>query len=213
MKEKAYFIPKGSRLFAAAAVCMIVQFAVLAWMSMITFDHKIPFFGDLVGLKLTQKFFAISFLNDFLYFASCALPVAGILLARKNLWLLIIGWICTMLLQLVQLVPPFTILKFSSWILLLGAAACAALVLILVQTGKIRSRKAAVIPFIVCVAAYLVIILPPILRYQHAVFYLYLASVLKPVSCALLMGTMLFKTESVTLPKPIVEEIASEELQ
>lgn len=206
MKEKNYIIPQKSRLFNAAAVCMVVHVAALTVINMIYYGNHIPFFGNLVGD--THGFFVILLIDDILYFLSCVLQVLGTLLARKNLWILSAGWICTLLLQLFQ---HFT--AGGSGSISFGFAVCAVLVIVLAQTGNIRSRKAAVIPFIVSGAVYLAVILPPLFRYQDEVLFLSLAGVLQPVSCALLMGAMLFKTDVVTLPKPIVEVRSDEEHQ
>lgn len=222
MKEKAYMIPKRSRLFTAAAVCMIIQFTAITVMNMILFDNHIPFFGNLaffinlfeyssVGSSLVRVF-VITLIDDILYFASLVLYVIGVFLARKNLWVLGSGWICYLS---VMLLRYFTISEVGALSLVVAACAlCAALVLILVQTGKIRLRKAAVIPFAVIGAAYLAIDLPSLLREWDTVsFVLTLAYVVQPVSCALLIGSMLFKTDAVILPKPIVEEKADEDIQ
>lgn len=143
MKEKAYIIPKGSRLYAAAVVCMILQFTALALMNVFYFDNHIPFFGNIVGE--THGFFVFLLINDILYFLSCVLQVLGMLLARKNLWVLSGGWLCSLLLQIWQ-----NIIFGGAGTISFNSAAVCALVFILAQTGNIRSRKAAVIPFVVC---------------------------------------------------------------
>lgn len=219
MKEKAYMIPRKSRLFIAAAVCMSLQFAALTVQSMISFDNHIPFFGNLAFFKyylyfddFPVRFFVDLLLTDILTFAYLVLNVIGVFLARKNLWVLSIGWIFYLLCKLYNY---FTTSDSGLLPFVIAACAlCAALLLILVQTGKIRSRKIAMIPFAVIAAAYLAIDLPPLLKDWNAVsFVLPLAYVIQPVSCALLMGAMLFKTDAVTLPKPIVEVKADEEVR
>lgn len=217
MKEKAYMIPRKSRLFIAAAVCMSLQFVAITLVHMTYFDNHIPFFGNLAFFEYYFYFddfpirYFVSFLiDDILYFASLVLYVIGVFLTRKNLWVLGSGWICYLLVKLRQY---FTTSDSELLSLVIGACAlCAALVLILVQTGKIRSRKVAVIPFAVIGAVYLAIDLPSLLQdFDVVSFVSLLAFVIQPVSCALLMGAMLFKTDAVILPKPIVEEKADEE--
>lgn len=216
MKDKAYMIPIRSPLFTAAAVCMSLQFVALTVQNMTYFDNHIPFFGNLAFFRnffgdFPIRFFVILLIADVLYFASLVLQVIGVFLARKNLWVLSIGWICYLLVMLFQY---FTTVDSGFLSLVIAACAlCAALVLILVQTGKMRSRKAAVIPFVVIGAVYLAVNLPTLLQEQDAVLFLSLAFVIQPVSCTLLMGAMLFKTDAVTLPKPIVEVKADEEFQ
>lgn len=219
MKEKAYMIPKRSRLFIAAAVCISLQFAALTVQSMIYSDNHIPFFGNLAFFEyylyfddFPVRFFVDLLLTDILTFAYLVLNVIGVFLARKNLWVLSSGWICYLLSWLYSWIRSGS--AELTLLVIAPCALCAALVLILVQTGKIRSRKAAVIPFAVIAAAYLAINLPLLLLDLDVVsFVLTLAYVIQPVSCALLMGAMLFKTDAVTLPKPIVEVKADEEVQ
>lgn len=205
MNDKAYIIPRGSWLFTVAAVCMSVQFAALTLVNCLSLDNHIPFFGNIIN-TYTHGFFAIMFIEDILYFFSCVLQVIGVFLARRNLWILSAGWICTLLLQLFEYFAVG-----GSGTISFNFAACAALVLILVQIGSIRSRKAAIIPFIAGGIVYLAATLPTVLVYRDAILALLLLCVLQYVSCALLMGSMLFKTDAVTLPKPIVEVNSGEE--
>lgn len=201
MKERAYIIPKGSRLYTAAAVCMILQFAALALMNVINFDNHIPFFGNIIGD--THGFFGYLLINDILYFLSCVLQVLGMLLARKNLWVLSGGWLCSLLLQIWQ-----NIIFGEAGTISFNSAAVCALVLILVQTGNIRSRKAAVISFVVCGAVYLAVLLPSLFRYAEPVLFLCALSVLQHFSCAMLMASLLWKNDAVRMPEPIVETAA-----
>lgn len=200
MKEKAYIIPKGSWLYAAAVVCMILQFAVRTGINAYYLDNHIPFFGNLFGE--THGFFAVALIDDILYFAACVLQVLGMLLARKNLWVLSGGWLCSLLLQIWQ-----NIVFGDAGTVSFNSAAVCALVLILAQTGNIRSRKAAVIPFVVCGAVYLAVMLPSIIRNGDFVSYLSAAVVLQHFSCAMLMASILWKNDAVRVPKPIVETI------
>ncbi len=200
MKEKAYIIPKGSRLYAAAVVCMILQFTALALMNVFYFDNHIPFFGNIVGE--THGFFVFLLINDILYFLSCVLQVLGMLLARKNLWVLSGGWLCSLLLQIWQ-----NIIFGGAGTISFNSAAVCALVFILAQTGHIRSRKAAVIPFVVCGAVYLAVMLPTLFRYAEPVLFLSALSAFQHFSCAMLMASILWKNDAVRVPEPIVETI------
>lgn len=201
MRESAYMIPKRSRLYTAAVVCMILQFAVRAGINAYYVSNHIPFFGNLFGD--TQGFFAVALIDDILYFAACALPVPGIFLARKNLWFLSVGWLCSLLLQIWQ-----NIIFGDAGTVSFNSAAVCALVLILVQTGNIRSRKAAVIPFMICGAVYLAVMLPSIIVNGDFLSYLSALIVLEHFSCAMLTGSMLWRTDVVHLPEPIVEKAA-----
>lgn len=198
MKERAYIIPKKSRLYTAAVVCMILQFAVLAVRNAFIFDSHIPFFGNIVGD--THGFFVYLLIDDILYFSWCVLQVLGMLLARKNLWLLSCGWMCLLLLQIWD-----NIIFGDAGTISFNSAAVCALVLILAQTGNIRTRKAAVIPFIVCGAVYLAVMLPPLFRAAEPVLFLSVLSVLQYFSCAMLMASILWKNDAVRMPEPIVE--------
>jgi len=195
-----YIIPKKSRLYTAAVVCMILQFVTLAVMNMISFDNHIPFFGNL--FEDTNGFFVFFLIDDVLYFSSCVLQVLGMLLARKNLWVLSSGWMCSFLLQIWQNFTSGAVGGIS-----FNSAACCALVLILVQTGNIRSRKAAVIPFIVFGAVYLALLLPALFAYKDPITLLSAASALQHFSCAMLMAAILWKNYVIHMPEPIVETI------
>lgn len=141
MKEKAYIIPKKSRLFIAAAVCMLIQFAAHTVLNMIYIDNHIPFFGNLYNdfflyFGFENRFFVEFLIDDVLYFASCVLPVVGVLLARKNLWVLSIGWICYLLVMLRQY---FT--TVDSGFLSLVLAACAGCAAFWCKWGRYAHAK------------------------------------------------------------------------
>lgn len=198
MKERAYIIPKKSRLYTAAVVCIILQFAVRTGINAYYLESHIPFFGNLVGE--THGFFVVALIDDILYFTMCVLQVMGMLLARKNLWVLSSGWLCSLLLQIWQ-----NIIYGNAGTVSFNSAAVCALVLILAQTGNIRTRKAAVIPFVVCGAVYLAVMLPSIIRNGDFVSFLSAAVVLQHFSCAMLMASILWKNDAVRMPEPIVE--------
>ena len=204
IKEKAYIIPKKSRLYTAAVICMILQFAALAVMNAFNSESHIPFFGNIVGD--THGFFVFLLINDILYFLWCVLQVLGMLLARKNLWVLSCGWLCSLLLQIWE-----NIIFGDAGTLSFNFAACCALALILAQTGNIRTRKAAVIPFIVCGAVYLTVMLPSLFKQAEPILFLYaLSGALQYFSCAMLMASLLWRNDAVRMPEPIVETVTDQ---
>lgn len=204
MRKKAYIIPKGSRMFTAAAVCMVLQFAAITLMHCLLLKNHIPFFGNIIGDTFgmgTREFFVLFLIDDILLFVSRALPIVGVLLARRNLWTLIVGWLCVPLLWLYE---SFTHIASGGWVSC-GCAVCAALTLILVQTGCLRSKKVAVIALSVSGAGYFGSMLPSVSEIDNAVLLLSFGDVLRYVSCALLIGALLFKIDAVSLPEPIAE--------
>ncbi len=197
MKEKAYIIPKSSPLFFAAEVSIILCFIILTATQAVYFYNHIPFFGNLVGD--TYGFFVILLIEDILYFSACVLQVLGTLLARKNLWFLIAGWSCYLILGIFQYITA------NSGGISCSFLSCCILMMILAQTGNIHSRKAAVIPIIVCGAVYSAMTLPLAFIFGASSILYAAGGILQYASCALLMSALLWRNSVIDMPAPIVE--------